>query len=136
MLKAQSLSFSQYAGQFRRRIDVALRTRSELADGCPAKLREAIGYSLLAPGKRLRPMLVLMAAEACGGSIEAAMPAACAAEMVHAYSLVHDDLPAIDDDDLRRGQPTSHRELDDAICGWLAYRGGAAPKGGLREVGR
>ena len=87
-----------------------------LGDGCPARLREAMRYSLLAPGKRLRPMLVLLAAEACGGSIEAAMPAACAVEMVHAYSLIHDDLPAMDDDDLRRGRPTCHKAFDEATA--------------------
>ena len=79
-------------------------------------MREAIRYSLLAPGKRLRPILVLTAAEVCGGSIDAAMPAACAVEMVHAYSLVHDDLPAMDDDDLRRGQPTCHKKFGEALA--------------------
>ena len=78
--------------------------------------REAIRYALLAPGKRLRPQLVLMAAEACGGAIEAALPAACAVEMVHAYSLVHDDLPAMDDDDLRRGRPTCHKSVGEAVA--------------------
>ena len=71
------------------------RLEPDLGDGCPKRLAEAMRHSLLAPGKRMRPMLVLLAAEACGGSIEAAMPAACAVEMVHAYSLIHDDLPAI-----------------------------------------
>jgi len=73
-------------------------------------------YSLLAPGKRLRPLLTLLAAEACGGTVEAAMPAACAVEMVHAYSLVHDDLPAMDDDDLRRGRPTCHKVFGEAMA--------------------
>ena len=73
-------------------------------------------YALLAPGKRLRPALVLMAAEACGGSIEAALPGAVAVEMIHAYSLIHDDLPAMDDDDLRRGRPTVHIEFDEATA--------------------
>ena len=73
-------------------------------------------YSLLAPGKRLRPMLVLAAAEACGGPIEAALPAACAVEMVHTYSLIHDDLPAMDDDDLRRGRPTCHKVFGEAMA--------------------
>ncbi len=73
-------------------------------------------YALLAPGKRLRPMLALLAAEACGSPAERAMPAACAVEMVHAYSLVHDDLPAMDDDDLRRGRPTCHKEFDEATA--------------------
>ena len=87
-----------------------------LPAGCPDQLREAIRYSLLAPGKRLRPMLVLMAAEACGGSLAAAMPAACAVEMIHAYSLIHDDLPAMDDDDLRRGRPTCHKVFGEAMA--------------------
>jgi len=73
-------------------------------------------FSLLTPGKRLRPMLVLMAAEACGGSVEGAMPAACAVEMVHAYSLIHDDLPAMDDAELRRGQPTCHKMFGEAMA--------------------
>ena len=80
------------------------------------ELREAMRYSLLAPGKRLRPILVLMASEACGGTVEAALPAACAVEMVHAYSLVHDDLPAMDDDDLRRGRPTCHKKFGEAMA--------------------
>jgi geranylgeranyl diphosphate synthase type II len=73
-------------------------------------------YSILSPGKRLRPMLVLMGAEACGGDVESAVPAACAVEMIHAYSLIHDDLPAMDDDDLRRGQPTCHKRFDEATA--------------------
>jgi len=72
-------------------------------------------YSLLAPGKRLRPLLVVMAAEACGGSEAVPWPAACAVEMIHAYSLVHDDLPAMDDDDLRRGLPTCHKKFGEAL---------------------
>lgn len=116
MTKTQSPSVSQYTGELRDRIDAALRVHTQLADGCPPQLREAIAYSLLAPGKRLRPTLVLLAAEACGGSMEAAMPAACAVEMVHAYSLVHDDLPSMDDDDLRRGQPTCHKKFGEAMA--------------------
>jgi geranylgeranyl diphosphate synthase type II len=67
-----------------------------------------MAYSLLAGGKRLRPILVLLSCEACGGEAESAMPAACAIEMIHTYSLIHDDLPAMDNDDLRRGRPTNH----------------------------
>src|SRR5690349_24088282 len=73
-------------------------------------------YTTLAPGKRLRPLLVLLAAEACGGNEEVALPAACAVELIHVYSLVHDDLPAMDDDDLRRGRPTCHRAFDEATA--------------------
>ena len=83
---------------------------------CPARLRESMAYSLLAGGKRLRPLLVLLAAEACGGTTEAALPAACAIEMVHTYSLIHDDLPAMDDDDLRRGRPTNHKVFGEAMA--------------------
>jgi len=99
------LSTEDFAG-LRERIEAALRQSLELPDGCPEPLHEAMRYSLLAPGKRFRPLLALLAAEACAGSIEAALPAACAVEMVHTYSLIHDDLPAMDDDDLRRGRPT------------------------------
>jgi geranylgeranyl diphosphate synthase, type II len=84
--------------------------------GCPARLAMAMRYAVLGGGKRLRPVLCLMAAEACGGEAEAALPAACALEMVHTYSLIHDDLPAMDDDDLRRGRPTCHRAFDEATA--------------------
>ncbi len=73
-------------------------------------------YSLLSGGKRLRPLLCCAATEACGGGIRDAMPAACAVEMVHAYSLIHDDLPCMDDDDLRRGKPTSHKVFSEGIA--------------------
>jgi geranylgeranyl diphosphate synthase, type II len=98
------------------RIDAALDGYSQFGDDCPEQLGEAIRYALLGAGKRLRPRLVLMAAEACGGSIDAALPAACAVEMIHAYSLVHDDLPAMDDDDLRRGRPTCHKVFGEATA--------------------
>jgi geranylgeranyl diphosphate synthase type II len=84
--------------------------------GLPSSLLEAMRYSLLAPGKRLRPLLVVMASEACGGGENAPWPAACAVEMIHAYSLIHDDLPAMDDDDLRRGQPTCHKKFGEALA--------------------
>ncbi len=84
--------------------------------GCPAPLLEAMRYSLLAPGKRLRPLLAILACEACGGRDRDALPAAAAVEMVHAYSLVHDDLPAMDDDDLRRGRPTCHKQFGEALA--------------------
>ncbi|OYP38135.1 farnesyl-diphosphate synthase [Rhodopirellula sp. MGV] len=83
---------------------------------CPDVLADAIRYALLAPGKRLRPALVLMAAETCGGDIRDGLPGAVAVEMIHAYSLIHDDLPAMDDDDLRRGRATVHIEFDEATA--------------------
>jgi geranylgeranyl diphosphate synthase, type II len=116
MVESISTSLQSYAAQVRERIDAALDSYTQLGDGCPAQLREAIRYSLLSGGKRLRPMLVLLAAEACGGSADAALPAAAAIEMVHTYSLVHDDLPAMDDDDLRRGRPTCHKAFGEATA--------------------
>lgn len=97
-------------------IDAALDRYAQFDDGCPPELGEAIRYALLAPGKRLRPRLLLLAAEACGGTIDAALPAACAVEMIHTYSLVHDDLPAMDDDDLRRGRATCHKVFGEAMA--------------------
>ena len=82
----------------------------------PAAIRDGMAYSLLAPGKRLRPLLVLLACEAAGGTPEQPLPAACAVEMVHTYSLIHDDLPAMDDDDLRRGLPTCHKKYGEALA--------------------
>ena len=80
------------------------------------RLADAMRYSLMAGGKRLRPNLCLAAAEAVGGEPERVMPLACALEMIHTYSLIHDDLPAMDDDDLRRGQPTCHVAFDEATA--------------------
>jgi len=110
------INFTNYAAQVRPRIEAALERYTQFDAGCPAPLAEAIRYSLLAPGKRLRPLLVLMSAEACGGDPEEALPAACAVEMIHAYSLIHDDLPAMDDDDLRRGRPTCHKVYGEGIA--------------------
>jgi geranylgeranyl pyrophosphate synthase len=84
--------------------------------GPAARLVEAMRYAALAPGKRIRPALVVAACEAAGGSREAALPAAAAVEMLHCYTLVHDDLPAMDDDDERRGRPTVHRAFDEATA--------------------
>ena len=106
--------FATISEQYLSLIDARLDEYSHFDSDCPEILQEAIRYSLLAPGKRLRPMLTLMAAEACGSKAEGALPAACAVEMVHAYSLVHDDLPAMDDDDLRRGRPTCHKVFGEA----------------------
>jgi geranylgeranyl diphosphate synthase type II len=100
----------------RRLIDAALDRYSNFSDDCPPQLREAIRYSLLAPCKRLRPILTLFAAEACGAPWDVALPAACAVDMVHTYSLIHDDLPAMDNDDLRRGRPTCHKAFGEAVA--------------------
>ncbi|GAA5481357.1 polyprenyl synthetase family protein [Haloferula sargassicola] len=82
----------------------------------PSSLHDAMRYSLFAGGKRLRPVLALAAAEACGGEKEDALPAACAVELMHTYSLVHDDLPSMDDDDLRRGRPTCHKVYGEGMA--------------------
>jgi geranylgeranyl diphosphate synthase type II len=116
MVNTLASPWAEYAERLGPPIEAALGDYTDLSPGCPSRLREAMRYSLLAPGKRLRPMLALLAAEACGGDPLAAMPAACAVEMVHAYSLVHDDLPAMDDDDLRRGRPTCHKVFGEALA--------------------
>jgi len=85
-------------------------------DAPPALLHQAMRYSVFAGGKRLRPILVLAAGRALGTAAEVLMPASCAVELVHTYSLIHDDLPAMDDDDLRRGQPTSHVVFGEAMA--------------------
>ena len=95
-----------------RALDASLRREGEW----PATIHRAVRYSLFAGGKRLRPLLVLAAAEAVGASPEGVLPYACAVEMIHTYSLIHDDLPAMDDDDLRRGRPTSHKVFGEAIA--------------------
>jgi geranylgeranyl diphosphate synthase, type II len=82
----------------------------------PATIHKAMRYSLFAGGKRLRPILTLAAAEACGGRVEHALPLACAMECIHTYSLVHDDLPSMDNDDFRRGRPTCHKVFGDGIA--------------------
>jgi geranylgeranyl diphosphate synthase, type II len=100
----------------RERVNVALAAYMQPTDDCPPRLREAMAYSLLAGGKRLRPVLTLLACQAGGGEIDAALPAACALEMVHTYSLIHDDLPAMDNDDFRRGRPTNHKVYGEALA--------------------
>ncbi|MFN2621348.1 MAG: polyprenyl synthetase family protein [Chthoniobacterales bacterium] len=97
-------------------VDRALDRFLPKATVAPATIHRAMRYSLFAGGKRLRPILCLAAAEACGGKTSAALPAACAVECIHTYSLIHDDLPSMDNDDLRRGRPTCHKVFGDAIA--------------------
>lgn len=111
-----SNDLKQYLRDKQALVDGHLRKALMLAGDCPPSLMEAMEYSLLAPGKRLRPILTILAAEACNGTDQQALAAGCAAEMVHAYSLIHDDLPAMDDDDLRRGQPTCHKKFGEALA--------------------
>ena len=106
----------QYLEDRRLIVEEALELALPQQDGPENRVVEAMRYSLFAGGKRLRPILCLAASEAVGGEIQSAMPAGCALEMIHTYSLIHDDLPAMDDDDLRRGKPTNHKVFGEAIA--------------------
>jgi geranylgeranyl diphosphate synthase type II len=97
-------------------VEQALAASLPRENAWPETIHRAVRYSLSAGGKRIRPVLVLAAGEAVGGACEELLPLACAVEMIHTYSLVHDDLPAMDDDDLRRGKPTSHKVFGEAIA--------------------
>ncbi len=110
------MDFKTYLKERIALVDAALHTSLPGEDILPAQLHQAMRYSLFAGGKRLRPVLVIAAAEAVGGHPEQVLHAACALEMIHTYSLIHDDLPAMDDDNLRRGRPTCHREYDEATA--------------------
>ncbi len=109
-----SLNFSAYLEKVRVSVEAALD--ASLGPEKPEELREAMRYSLLAGGKRLRPILCLAACEFAGGNAELALPTAVALEMIHTMSLIHDDLPAMDDDNLRRGRPTNHKVYGEAIA--------------------
>jgi len=110
------VSFHEELKQWSRQVDDALNDYLPPADAYPATIHEAMRYSVFAGGKRLRPILVLAAAKAVGGSTDKVMPVACALELIHTYSLVHDDLPAMDNDDFRRGRPTSHKVYGEAMA--------------------
>jgi geranylgeranyl diphosphate synthase type II len=122
-----SAGFLDWLDQSRATVDAALAAhlqQLEIAMGPHSRLPAAVQYSVRLGGKRLRPILVLETARLCGGQAEEAMPAALAAECLHTFSLIHDDLPAMDDDDLRRGQPTNHKVFGEALAvlagDWLA----------------
>jgi geranylgeranyl diphosphate synthase, type II len=100
----------------RRRVEQALSQALPEESAWPATINRAVRYSLFAGGKRVRPLLVLAAGEAVGGEVEDVLPLAVAVEMIHTYSLIHDDLPCMDDDDLRRGKPTSHKVFGEAVA--------------------
>lgn len=108
-------SFQQHLKGLQQQVEVALR-RSLEGRAWPQPLAQAVEYSLMAGGKRLRPVLVLLAGDLCGGSPEVAVAPACAIEMIHTYSLIHDDLPAMDNDDYRRGRLTSHKVFGEALA--------------------
>ena len=111
--------FAAYQQRSQQRVDAALERLFQAPASDLERLYAAMRYSVINGGKRVRPLLVYAACESLGGDLAQADGAACAVELIHAYSLVHDDLPAMDDDDLRRGQPTTHIAFDEA-CAILA----------------
>ena len=108
--------FQSWLRRTRSVIEKTLRACVPAATTKPATIHRAMRYSLLAGGKRLRPVLCCAASEACGGAVRDALPAACAVELVHTYSLIHDDLPCMDNDDLRRGKATSHKVFGEGMA--------------------
>ena len=110
------MNLKRYLAARQNEVDRALDRFLPGESVAPATIHKAMRYSLFAGGKRLRPILCLAAAEACGGKFAAALPHACAVECIHTYSLIHDDLPSMDNDDLRRGRPTCHKVFGDAIA--------------------
>lgn len=111
-----SNELSTYFAERIKLIDEALDRWLPAEQQQPTRLHQAMRYSVFAGGKRIRPILMLAACEAVGGDAQDALSAACAIEMIHTYSLIHDDLPAMDDDDLRRGQPTNHKVFGEAVA--------------------
>jgi geranylgeranyl diphosphate synthase, type II len=109
-------TIKSYIEEKAERVHEALDEYTARMQGIPPLLKEAMRYSLLAGGKRLRPVLVLATVEALGGEETAALPFACAIEMIHTYSLIHDDLPSMDDDDYRRGKLTNHKVFGEAYA--------------------
>ncbi len=110
------MEIKSYLKERCRVVDEALEKYLPKENELPFSLHKAMRYSVFAGGKRVRPILMLAACEAVGGTIAQALPAACAMEMIHTYSLIHDDLPAMDDDDFRRGNPTNHKVFGEAIA--------------------
>lgn len=109
-------SLDAWMSESRVRVDAELDRLLPDAGEAPTRLHEAMRYAVFAGGKRIRPLLTLLACETQGGDAARALPGSAALEMIHTYSLVHDDLPALDDDDLRRGRPTVHRAWDEALA--------------------
>ena len=114
--RSPSKALDAWLQRTRALLEKSLHTAVPAAATKPATIHRAMRYSLLAGGKRLRPLLCCAASEACGGNVRVALPAACAVEMIHAYSLIHDDLPCMDNDDLRRGKPTSHKRFGEGVA--------------------
>ena len=116
MSKASRFRLDQYLSRVTQRVNAALDKYLPDATVEPPTIHKAMRYSLFAGGKRIRPVLCLAACEAVGGKFADAMPLACAVECIHTYSLIHDDLPCMDDDDLRRGKPTNHKVFGEGIA--------------------
>jgi geranylgeranyl pyrophosphate synthase len=114
--RASPESFAKRLDHYRRRVDQKLADVLRADHEVPDRLLDAMRYSVLGGGKRVRPLLVYASGELVGAAEDALDPVAAAVELIHAYSLVHDDLPAMDDDDLRRGRPTTHRQFDEATA--------------------
>jgi geranylgeranyl pyrophosphate synthase len=114
--RAEHVAFAERLDHYRRRVDSKLADVLRADDEVPDRLLEAMRYSVLGGGKRVRPLLVYASGELMGAAEQTLDPVAAAVELIHAYSLVHDDLPAMDDDDLRRGRPTTHRQFDEATA--------------------
>jgi geranylgeranyl diphosphate synthase type II len=110
------MDLGSYLKSRQRLVERALDQHLPKATVKPATIHKAMRYSLFAGGKRLRPILCLAAAEACSGDVERALPLACAIECIHTYSLIHDDLPSMDNDDFRRGRPTCHKVFGEGIA--------------------
>jgi farnesyl diphosphate synthase len=115
-MKISERAFESLVEGYQQRVNEALDNWLPPAEVNPIRLHQAMRYAVLAPGKRVRPILVYATAEALGIDLRKVDGAACAVEIIHAYSLIHDDLPAMDDDDLRRGRPTCHRQFDEATA--------------------
>ncbi|HEY3099400.1 MAG TPA: farnesyl diphosphate synthase [Methylomirabilota bacterium] len=111
-----SFDLTSYLDTRRALVDSALERVLPSEDAVPVTLHRAMRYSVLAPGKRLRPTLVIAGAESVGGDVKTVLDSACALELIHAYSLIHDDLPAMDDDDFRRGRLTNHKVFGEAMA--------------------
>ena len=109
------VEYSQYFQKEFKSIEAYLEKELPKAGACPPVIHEAMRYAVLGAGKRFRPILSLAVCQACGGEAKKALPAAAAVELIHAYSLVHDDLPALDNDDLRRGKPSCHKKFGEAM---------------------
>jgi len=111
-----SIKIKQYLDERKTLVDKALQKFMPRPSGLASDVIRAMNYSLFAGGKRIRPILCIAGAEAVGGSTDSVVPVACAIELIHTYSLIHDDLPVMDNDDLRRGKPTNHKVFGEAVA--------------------